>query len=66
MGRDAVGILQQPALVHKVSSLAHKATIEDEEGYVEELGQFAQLVGGDACRVGQICKAVRIRKARNL
>jgi hypothetical protein len=65
LGRNAVGILQQPALVHKVSSLGHEATIED-EGYVEELGQFAQLVGGDACKVGQICKAVRIRKARNL
>jgi hypothetical protein len=33
---------------------------------VEELDQFAQLVGGDACRVSQTCKAVRIRKVRDL
>jgi hypothetical protein len=71
LGRDVVGILQQPALVHKIPSLAvvqraREATIEDEEEYAEELDQLAQLVGGDACRVSQTCKAVRIRKVRDL
>ena len=40
------GCYKQPALVHEVPSLAvvqgaHEATIEDEEEYVEELGQCA-------------------------
>jgi hypothetical protein len=51
-------MLRKPVLVHKnVPSLAveqeayEATTMEDEEGYVEELDQFAQLVGRDAYKV---------------
>jgi hypothetical protein len=37
-----------------------------EAGYVEEVRQFALLVKGDVCRVGRICKEVRIRRAQDL
>lgn len=50
-------MLRKPVLVHKnvpslaVEQEAYEATMEDEEGYVEELDQFAQLVGRDAYKV---------------
>jgi hypothetical protein len=37
-----------------------------EAGYVEEVRQFALLVKDDVCRVGRICKEVRIRRAQDL
>jgi hypothetical protein len=42
--------------------VAHGATTEDEEGYVEGLRHSARLEGGDVCKVSYICRGVRIRK----
>jgi hypothetical protein len=67
-----VGISQPHVVAHrKVPSVAfeqvaHEATTKDEEGYVEEVRQFAQLEEDDACKVDRICKEVDIRKAQDL
>ena len=70
-GATRWGYYNSPVVARKkvpslaVNKGAHEATTEDEKGYVEELGRFAQFEGGDFYRVGRIRKAVRIRKVRD-